>query len=155
MYKVVLAGDAAVGKSSFIMRLCKGKFVNNLNSTLGVDFQTKTIEIDNRVIALQLWDTAGQERQVHHATINLVMINLWVVTISVILCTKEKQSDYTKRRITKITRNNEPIRMPALSDLTSELLVYIHSFQTIVLSFGQKTILTSTTMRSKKEKNQW
>ncbi|XP_064635542.1 ras and EF-hand domain-containing protein homolog isoform X2 [Lineus longissimus] len=62
MYKVVLAGDAAVGKSSFIMRLCKGKFVNNLNSTLGVDFQTKTIEIDNRVIALQLWDTAGQER---------------------------------------------------------------------------------------------
>lgn len=35
MYKVVLAGDAAVGKSSFIMRLCKGKFVNNLSSTLG------------------------------------------------------------------------------------------------------------------------
>ena len=35
MYKVVLAGDAAVGKSSFIMRLCKNKFVNNLNSTLG------------------------------------------------------------------------------------------------------------------------
>ncbi|XP_074660669.1 ras and EF-hand domain-containing protein homolog isoform X3 [Tubulanus polymorphus] len=62
MYKVVLCGDAAVGKSSFIMRLCKGKFVNNLNSTLGVDFQTKTLQVDNRVIALQLWDTAGQER---------------------------------------------------------------------------------------------
>lgn len=64
MYKVVLAGDAAVGKSSFIMRLCKGKFVANLNSTLGVDFQTKVIEVDGRVIALQLWDTAGQERSV-------------------------------------------------------------------------------------------
>ncbi|XP_046552322.1 ras and EF-hand domain-containing protein-like isoform X3 [Haliotis rubra] len=62
MYKVVLAGDAAVGKSSFIMRLCKGKFVNNLSSTLGVDFQTKVIEVDGRTIALQLWDTAGQER---------------------------------------------------------------------------------------------
>lgn len=35
MYKIVLAGDAAVGKSSFIMRLCKGKFVPNLSSTLG------------------------------------------------------------------------------------------------------------------------
>ena len=35
MYKVVLAGDAAVGKSSFIMRLCKDKFVSNLSSTLG------------------------------------------------------------------------------------------------------------------------
>ena len=35
MYKVVLAGDCAVGKSSFIMRLCKGKFMASLNSTLG------------------------------------------------------------------------------------------------------------------------
>ncbi len=33
---------------------------------LGVDFQTKTIEVDGRVIALQLWDTAGQERSVYH-----------------------------------------------------------------------------------------
>jgi Ras and EF-hand domain-containing protein len=62
IFKIVLAGDAAVGKSSFIMRLCKNKFVTNLNSTLGVDFQTKTLEVGGRVIALQLWDTAGQER---------------------------------------------------------------------------------------------
>ncbi|XP_060568160.1 ras and EF-hand domain-containing protein homolog isoform X2 [Ruditapes philippinarum] len=62
MFKVVLAGDAAVGKSSLIMRLCKGKFVENLSSTLGVDFQTKMIELDGRTVALQLWDTAGQER---------------------------------------------------------------------------------------------
>ncbi|KAL4224722.1 hypothetical protein ACF0H5_015419 [Mactra antiquata] len=62
MFKVVLAGDAAVGKSSLIMRLCKGKFFENLSSTLGVDFQTKLIELDGRTIALQLWDTAGQER---------------------------------------------------------------------------------------------
>ncbi|XP_052821855.1 ras and EF-hand domain-containing protein homolog [Octopus bimaculoides] len=62
MYKVVLAGDAAVGKTSFIMRLCKGKFVTNLSSTLGVDFQTKTLCVDGHTIALQLWDTAGQER---------------------------------------------------------------------------------------------
>ncbi|XP_071956589.1 ras and EF-hand domain-containing protein-like isoform X3 [Antedon mediterranea] len=62
MYKIVLAGDAAVGKSSFILRLCKGVFHQNLNSTLGVDFQMKTIEIDHKVTTLQLWDTAGQER---------------------------------------------------------------------------------------------
>ncbi|XP_076471310.1 ras and EF-hand domain-containing protein homolog isoform X8 [Babylonia areolata] len=62
MYKVVLAGDAAVGKSSFIVRLCKGKFVPNLSSTLGVDFQTKLVEVDGHSVALQLWDTAGQER---------------------------------------------------------------------------------------------
>lgn len=35
VFKIVLAGDAAVGKSSFIMRLCKDKFITNLNSTVG------------------------------------------------------------------------------------------------------------------------
>ncbi|CAG5125200.1 unnamed protein product, partial [Candidula unifasciata] len=62
MYKLALAGDAAVGKSSFIVRLCKGKFAPNLSSTLGVDFQTKMLDVDGHPIALQLWDTAGQER---------------------------------------------------------------------------------------------
>ena len=58
-YKVVFAGDAAVGKTSFINRITKGVFVTNLSSTLGVDFQVKTIRVDERNIALQLWDTAG------------------------------------------------------------------------------------------------
>lgn len=44
------------------MRLCKGKFVPSINSTLGVDFQNKQIEIGGKRIAIQLWDTAGQER---------------------------------------------------------------------------------------------
>jgi GTPase SAR1 family protein len=37
-----------------------GIFVSNLSSTLGVDFQVKTIRVDGRNIALQLWDTAGE-----------------------------------------------------------------------------------------------
>lgn len=61
-YKVVFAGDAAVGKTSFINRITKGVFLNNLSSTLGVDFQVKMLRVDERNIALQLWDTAGQER---------------------------------------------------------------------------------------------
>jgi GTPase SAR1 family protein len=48
-----------VGKTSFINRITKGVFVTNLSSTLGVDFQVKTICVDERNIALQLWDTAG------------------------------------------------------------------------------------------------
>lgn len=62
-YKVVFAGDAAVGKTSFINRITKGVFVNNLSSTLGVDFQVKTIRVDERNIALQLWDTAGKRKK--------------------------------------------------------------------------------------------
>ncbi|KAL2092113.1 hypothetical protein ACEWY4_011911 [Coilia grayii] len=61
-YRVVLAGDAAVGKSSFLLRLCKNEFTENTKATLGVDFQMKTLVVDGEPTVLQLWDTAGQER---------------------------------------------------------------------------------------------
>ncbi|XP_072815323.1 ras and EF-hand domain-containing protein isoform X3 [Vicugna pacos] len=61
-YKIVLAGDAAVGKSSFLTRLCKNEFRGNTSATLGVDFQMKTLIVDGERTVLQLWDTAGQER---------------------------------------------------------------------------------------------
>ncbi|NXF93117.1 RASEF protein, partial [Eubucco bourcierii] len=62
-YKIVLAGDAAVGKSSFLMRLCKNEFRGNTSATLGVDFQMKRLIVDGEPTVLQLWDTAGQERR--------------------------------------------------------------------------------------------
>ncbi|XP_028853021.1 ras and EF-hand domain-containing protein isoform X2 [Denticeps clupeoides] len=61
-FRVVLAGDAAVGKSSFLLRLCKNEFSTNTKATLGVDFQMKTLVVDGEPTVLQLWDTAGQER---------------------------------------------------------------------------------------------
>nr|XP_030114204.3 ras and EF-hand domain-containing protein [Taeniopygia guttata] len=61
-YKIVLAGDAAVGKSSFLMRFCKNEFQGNTSATLGVDFQMKRLIVDGEPTVLQLWDTAGQER---------------------------------------------------------------------------------------------
>ncbi|KAM6931194.1 ras and EF-hand domain-containing protein [Xenentodon cancila] len=61
-YRIVLAGDAAVGKSSFLLRLCKNEFKLASSATLGVDFQMKTLVVDGEPILLQLWDTAGQER---------------------------------------------------------------------------------------------
>ncbi|VDL76917.1 unnamed protein product [Nippostrongylus brasiliensis] len=61
-FRVVMCGEAAVGKSSLVMRLVSGKHCANLPSTLGVDFHVKTVNVDGRNVALQLWDTAGQER---------------------------------------------------------------------------------------------
>ncbi|XP_034026354.1 ras and EF-hand domain-containing protein homolog [Thalassophryne amazonica] len=61
-YRIVLAGDAAVGKSSFLLRLCKNEFKLNSSTTLGVDFQMKMLVVDGEPTLLQLWDTAGQER---------------------------------------------------------------------------------------------
>lgn len=61
-YRIVLAGDAAVGKSSFLLRLCKNEFKLHSGTTLGVDFQMKTLVVDGEPALLQIWDTAGQER---------------------------------------------------------------------------------------------
>lgn len=61
-YRIVLAGDAAVGKSSFLLRFCKNEFKVHSSTTLGVDFQMKTLVVDGEPTLFQIWDTAGQER---------------------------------------------------------------------------------------------
>jgi len=51
-----------VGKSCLLLRFTEDTFDENMINTIGVDFKTKTIMIDQKTIKLQLWDTAGQER---------------------------------------------------------------------------------------------
>ncbi|XP_039517610.1 EF-hand calcium-binding domain-containing protein 4A [Pimephales promelas] len=62
VFKVVFLGNSSVGKSSFIHQYCSGHFPNNMASTVGVDFQVRSVMLDSTPVALQLWDTAGQER---------------------------------------------------------------------------------------------
>jgi len=61
-YKLVLIGDSAVGKSNLLSRFTKNEFNLESKSTIGVEFATKTIEAEGRLIKAQIWDTAGQER---------------------------------------------------------------------------------------------
>jgi Ras-related protein Rab-1A len=62
IFKVIVVGDAGVGKTSILSRLCDGIFESQYRSTLGIDFKIKNIIIDEKKIKLQIWDTAGQER---------------------------------------------------------------------------------------------
>ncbi|XP_062860710.1 ras and EF-hand domain-containing protein [Trichomycterus rosablanca] len=62
MYRLVLAGDAGSGKSSFLLRLSSNEFREDMKTTLGVDFQMKKMLVDGEGTNLQIWDTAGQER---------------------------------------------------------------------------------------------
>ncbi|CAB1323208.1 unnamed protein product [Coregonus sp. 'balchen'] len=62
MYRLVLAGDAGSGKSSFLLRLSLNEFRGDIQTTLGVDFQIKKMLVDGEKTNLQIWDTAGQER---------------------------------------------------------------------------------------------
>lgn len=60
--KVVIIGDSGVGKTNILLRLCNNTFRHNYVATIGVDFQTKELLVDDTLIRLQIWDTAGQER---------------------------------------------------------------------------------------------
>merc|ERR1719444_295794 len=61
-YKLVFLGEQAVGKTSVITRFMYDTFDNNYQATIGIDFLSKTLYLDDRTVRLQLWDTAGQER---------------------------------------------------------------------------------------------
>lgn len=62
LYKILLLGSSAVGKSSLLLRFADDTFKDNQISTIGVDWKIRTVDIDGKQIKLQLWDSAGQER---------------------------------------------------------------------------------------------
>jgi small GTP-binding protein len=62
LFKVSVAGDEAVGKTSLIRRYCEGKFETSRVATIGVDFQTKIVQRPSGSVKLSIWDMAGQER---------------------------------------------------------------------------------------------
>jgi Ras-related protein Rab-11A len=62
LFKVVLIGDSGVGKSNLMTRYTSDEFNVESPSTIGVEFMTKGLKIDNRDVKVQIWDTAGQER---------------------------------------------------------------------------------------------
>lgn len=61
-YKLVFLGDESVGKTSIITRFMYDHFDDSYQATIGIDFLSKTMYLEDRVLRLQLWDTAGQER---------------------------------------------------------------------------------------------
>ncbi|KAK2637068.1 hypothetical protein Ddye_031860 [Dipteronia dyeriana] len=62
VFKVVLIGDSAVGKSQLLARFARDEFNIDSKATIGVEFQTKTVNMDRKTVKAQIWDTAGQER---------------------------------------------------------------------------------------------
>ena len=62
LFKLILIGDSSVGKSSILSRFADNKFTESNISTIGVDFSVKTLEIENKIVKLQIWDTSGQCR---------------------------------------------------------------------------------------------
>ncbi|KAL6845992.1 hypothetical protein ACP4OV_023440 [Aristida adscensionis] len=62
VFKVVVVGDAAVGKTQLLARFTRDEFALDSKSTIGVEFQTRELTIRRKRVKAQIWDTAGQER---------------------------------------------------------------------------------------------
>ncbi|XP_021728560.1 ras-related protein RABA2a [Chenopodium quinoa] len=62
LFKVVLIGDSGVGKSNLLSRFTRNEFCLESKSTIGIEFATRTLQVEGRTVKAQIWDTAGQER---------------------------------------------------------------------------------------------
>ena len=62
MFKICLFGDGGVGKTTLLGRYLTGLFKSNQTITIGVDFHVKKIEVDGKIVLLQIWDFAGEAR---------------------------------------------------------------------------------------------
>ena len=60
IFKVPVAGDGAVGKTSLIVRYTQGTFTDTYKMTIGTSFAVKTVDLDQVLVKLQIWDLAGQ-----------------------------------------------------------------------------------------------
>ncbi|KAK9059578.1 hypothetical protein SSX86_020282 [Deinandra increscens subsp. villosa] len=62
LLKIVLIGDSGVGKSNILSRFTRNEFYLESKATIGVEFATRTLQVEGKMIKAQIWDTAGQER---------------------------------------------------------------------------------------------
>ena len=60
-FKLIILGDAGVGKSCLTLKALKDFFVESYCATVGFEFYTQTLKIQDKYVKLQIWDTCGQE----------------------------------------------------------------------------------------------
>lgn len=79
LLKVIILGDSSVGKTSLMNQYVNKRFSNQYKATIGADFLTKEVVIDDRVVTMQIWDTAGQVRkrkQKQKSLIKVIMVEM-------------------------------------------------------------------------------
>ena len=106
LYKIVLVGEAGVGKTHLLSRYVKGSLPKNPTSTIGVEFATRTVPLlTGGTVRAQIWDTAGQER---YKSITSAHYRRAVGALLVYDVTNEKSFLNLKKWIDDLKENAEP-----------------------------------------------
>uniref|UniRef100_A0A7E4UL55 Ras-related protein Rab-30 n=1 Tax=Panagrellus redivivus TaxID=6233 RepID=A0A7E4UL55_PANRE len=115
LFKVVLVGNAGVGKTCLVRKFTQGIFPPGQSATIGVDFMIKTVKVGNDKIKLQIWDTAGQERfrsitQSYYRSAHAIVLVYDVCCQPSFDCLPEWLSEieqYANRKVLKIIVGNK------------------------------------------------
>ena len=105
IFKVVIVGDSGVGKTNILLRYLKNEFNEESKATVGVEFGTKKMRIDNSNIKVQIWDTAGQER---YRSITSAYYRGAHGALVVYDITSKKSFDSVEKWVNDLKTNGEP-----------------------------------------------
>jgi small GTP-binding protein len=105
LYKIILIGDASVGKSNILSRYLSNAFKQDTKSTVGVEFGSKKVSVNGVNIKLQIWDTAGQER---YRSLAKVFYKNATVCVLVYDVTRKSSFEELKNYWVKEIKENSP-----------------------------------------------
>ena len=105
IFKVVIVGDSGVGKTNILLRYLENKFTEDSKATVGVEFGTKKLKIENSNVNIQIWDTAGQER---YKSITSAYYRGAHGALVVYDITSEKTFESVERWISDLKNNGDP-----------------------------------------------
>ena len=103
--KLVLIGESSVGKTNLLLRYTENKYDFSQKPTIGMDFVSKEVTIDNRIIKVQFWDTAGQEKYKSIANTYFKVSNGVVLVYDV---TRRESFDKLEKWLRDV-KNNAPV----------------------------------------------
>ncbi|GMH37211.1 hypothetical protein BSKO_05084 [Bryopsis sp. KO-2023] len=144
LFKLLLIGDSSVGKSCLLLRFADDTYTESYISTIGVDFKIRTVELDGKVIKLQIWDTAGQER---FRTITSSYYRGAHGIIVVYDVTEQESFNNVKQWLNEIDRYANPnvnkLLVGNKSDLTNKKVVDFQTAKAYADELGIKFLETS------------
>ncbi|KAK8995269.1 hypothetical protein V6N11_069710 [Hibiscus sabdariffa] len=95
LYKIVLIGDSGVGKSNILSRFTRNEFCLESKSTIGVEFATRTLQVEGKTVKAQIWDTAALEATNIEKAFQTVLNEIYHVTSKKALAAKEAAANTT------------------------------------------------------------
>ena len=145
IYKIVIIGDAAVGKTSLVTRITQNKFISNMNSTIGASFTSCDLNIENKHIRLNIWDTAGQEKFRSMVSMYYRNANFCIIVFDITKYNLDNIKYWITEYIEK-TINSRPnfVLVGNKMDLLDEDFIITDEFQNLIDLYNIKLFKTST-----------